>query len=185
VKGNVDKDVIDALCDDLNTSEAITRLRALFDSAKKDAGAIGNFARTAAFLGFQNLLKSGVFHSTFSANMYDSGPQLDETAREQVVRYRAASANNLVMIADQARSSLESIGFRVSLNQSGVLVVSNQTSADVDLDFKERVDKLVDERVRARAQRNWKESDRIRDQLSAMGVALKDSKEGTTWELKR
>ncbi|MBV1705623.1 MAG: cysteine--tRNA ligase [Hyphomicrobiales bacterium] len=37
----------------------------------------------------------------------------------------------------------------------------------------------------ARAARNWAESDRIRDELLVMGVALKDNKDGTTsWELK-
>ena len=38
----------------------------------------------------------------------------------------------------------------------------------------------------ARAARNWAESDRLRDALIGMGVALKDSKDGaTTWEVKR
>ena len=37
----------------------------------------------------------------------------------------------------------------------------------------------------ARAAKNWKESDRIRDELAAMGVVLKDSKDGTTWEIAR
>jgi cysteinyl-tRNA synthetase len=40
-------------------------------------------------------------------------------------------------------------------------------------------------RTAARTQKNWKESDRIRDELAAMGVVLKDSKEGTTWEIAR
>ena len=29
------------------------------------------------------------------------------------------------------------------------------------------------------------ESDRIRDELAAMGVVLKDTKDGTTWEIAR
>ena len=38
----------------------------------------------------------------------------------------------------------------------------------------------------ARASKNWAESDRIRDELAAMGIALKDNKDGTTtWEVKR
>jgi cysteinyl-tRNA synthetase len=48
------------------------------------------------------------------------------------------------------------------------------------------VDALVSERLIARAARNWKESDRIRDELDAMGVSIKDNKDGTTsWEVKR
>jgi len=37
----------------------------------------------------------------------------------------------------------------------------------------------------ARARKDFGESDRIRDQLAAMGVVIKDSKEGTTWEIAR
>ena len=46
--------------------------------------------------------------------------------------------------------------------------------------------KLISARNAARAAKNWAESDRIRDKLAAMGVALKDNKDGTTsWEVKR
>jgi cysteinyl-tRNA synthetase len=44
---------------------------------------------------------------------------------------------------------------------------------------------LIDARTTARAAKNWKESDRIRDELAAMGVVLKDSNDGTTWEIAR
>jgi cysteinyl-tRNA synthetase len=47
------------------------------------------------------------------------------------------------------------------------------------------VEKLVAERVAARSNKNWAESDRLRDELATLGVAIKDSKDGTTWELKR
>jgi cysteinyl-tRNA synthetase len=45
---------------------------------------------------------------------------------------------------------------------------------------------LINDRLLARHTKNWKESDRIRDQLAAMGIAIKDNKDGTTtWEEKR
>jgi cysteinyl-tRNA synthetase len=47
------------------------------------------------------------------------------------------------------------------------------------------VQQLIDARVAARKAKNFAESDRIRDELAAMGVVLKDSKDGTTWELAR
>src|SRR5262249_51640957 len=47
------------------------------------------------------------------------------------------------------------------------------------------VRKLIDARAAARKAKNFAESDRIRDELTAMGVVLKDSKDGTTWELAR
>ncbi len=48
-----------------------------------------------------------------------------------------------------------------------------------------RIDGLIAERNAARKAKNFKESDRIRDELAAMGIVLKDSKDGTTWEVKR
>jgi cysteinyl-tRNA synthetase len=53
------------------------------------------------------------------------------------------------------------------------------------IDTKE-IDRLVAERVAARANKNWTESDRLRDELATLGVAIKDNKDGTTtWEPKR
>jgi cysteinyl-tRNA synthetase len=37
----------------------------------------------------------------------------------------------------------------------------------------------------ARTAKNFKESDRIRDELLAQGIQLKDGPDGTTWEIKR
>jgi cysteinyl-tRNA synthetase len=48
-----------------------------------------------------------------------------------------------------------------------------------------RVESLISDRTAARARKDFKESDRIRDELAAMGVVIKDSKEGTTWEIAR
>jgi cysteinyl-tRNA synthetase len=44
---------------------------------------------------------------------------------------------------------------------------------------------LIEARAAARKAKNFKESDRIRDELATMGVVLKDSKDGTTWEIAR
>ena len=48
-----------------------------------------------------------------------------------------------------------------------------------------RVDSLIAARAAARARKDFGESDRIRDELAAMGVVIKDSKGGTTWEIAR
>jgi cysteinyl-tRNA synthetase len=48
-----------------------------------------------------------------------------------------------------------------------------------------KVENLIATRLDARKAKNWAESDRIRDELAAMGVVLKDSKDGTTWEIAR
>jgi cysteinyl-tRNA synthetase len=45
------------------------------------------------------------------------------------------------------------------------------------------VEALIAARLKARADKNWSESDRIRDQITAMGVVLEDAKGATTWRL--
>ncbi len=56
--------------------------------------------------------------------------------------------------------------------------------ASITID-EDKVINLIEARNAARKAKDFKESDRIRDELSAMGVVLKDSKDGTTWEIAR
>ncbi len=45
---------------------------------------------------------------------------------------------------------------------------------------------LINDRLLARFKKDWKESDRLRDQLAGMGISIKDHPDGTTsWEVKR
>jgi cysteinyl-tRNA synthetase len=44
---------------------------------------------------------------------------------------------------------------------------------------------FIEAREAARKAKNFKEADRIRDELAKMGVVLKDTKDGTTWEITR
>jgi cysteinyl-tRNA synthetase len=47
------------------------------------------------------------------------------------------------------------------------------------------VEALIAARAAARMAKDFKESDRIRDELLAKGITLKDGPTGTTWEVKR
>ncbi len=46
-----------------------------------------------------------------------------------------------------------------------------------------RIEALIEARRAARAAKDWAASDRVRDELLAMGVAVKDGKDGTTWSV--
>jgi cysteinyl-tRNA synthetase len=57
---------------------------------------------------------------------------------------------------------------------------------DIAIVNQAEIDDLVSSRLAARAAKDWKKSDDIRIELDAMGVAIKDNKDGTTtWEVKR
>jgi cysteinyl-tRNA synthetase len=50
----------------------------------------------------------------------------------------------------------------------------------------QKINALVDARNAARKAKNFKEADRVRDELHAMGIELEDKKDGTTaWKVKR
>jgi len=80
--------------------------------------------------------------------------------------------------------------FKASANLLGLLRQTRSARQAAALSEAEidptQIDAIVAERSAARAARNWGESDRLRDQLAALGVAIKDNKDGTTtWEPKR
>jgi cysteinyl-tRNA synthetase len=56
---------------------------------------------------------------------------------------------------------------------------------EIDAATAKKVQALLEQRALARKTKNFKESDRIRDELAEMGVVLKDTKDGTTWEIAR
>ncbi|WP_407159992.1 cysteine--tRNA ligase [Bradyrhizobium sp. STM 3557] len=104
-------------------------------------------------------------------------------AELHALRGRAAAGAD----ADRASfaSSLRFLGF---LSESAAQWESRkQAASGVDAD---KVDLLITARAEARARKDFKESDRIRDELVAMGIVIKDGKGAdgkpvTTWEVAR
>lgn len=62
-----------------------------------------------------------------------------------------------------------------------LLIGDEKPSSDVD---EALINKLIEERNRFRQEKNWAEADRVRGQLSNMGIVITDSKEGTTWQIR-
>ncbi len=67
---------------------------------------------------------------------------------------------------------------RITTHFAVALEVNSKATSD-------EVNKLVSARNAARKVKNFAEADRIRDELAKMGVVLKDTKDGTTWEIAR
>ena len=97
----------------------------------------------------------------------------------------AQSGADFVAGAGRLRMALEFLGL-YEVKQSVELL--RQPIRHID---SVEVDRLVEARNAARRTKNFKEADRIRDELSAMGIQLKDAKDPktgeveTTWEVKR
>jgi cysteinyl-tRNA synthetase len=182
----IDADILDALSDDLNTPLALSRLHQLFEAAERDASSVLQFTRAASFLGFKNLHRPGFFHANFA------GSELGLEERQQTHFYKMAVANGFQTIARSIQSDLAKEGYILKLNSGGDLFVGDKASqdapgsnADPELALKQKVQTLIASRATARAAKDFREADRIRDELANMGVVLKDSKEGTTWEIAR
>jgi cysteinyl-tRNA synthetase len=104
-------------------------------------------------------------------------------AELHALRGRAAAGND-----DDRRAFAASLRFLGFLSESATQWESRkQAASGVDA---AKVDQLILARTEARARKDFKESDRIRDELVAMGVVIKDGKGAdgkpvTSWEIAR
>ena len=84
------------------------------------------------------------------------------------------------------------LGFDFSLSQKEISIeelneivkpLYDEFNLDKELSAKEAIDKIIELRKQARENKDWQKSDEIRDKLLAHKIQLKDSKEGTTWQI--
>ena len=180
-KSNEPNAVVASLVDDLNTPNAITVLRDLHNKAKRGSSREKLvFAVNCKLMGFRNLHKPGLFRSGVSAMNVGNRRLLDYD--EAFQRLRAAKANGASQsVIEEILRPIHAEGLRVEEARSGDLTLVQGDSGELQ----ERVAKLIEARAQARKCKNFAESDRIRDELAKMGVVLKDTKDGTTWEIAR
>jgi cysteinyl-tRNA synthetase len=173
--------VLNALSDDLNTPNAITVLRELHLKAKR--GGLEQkliFAANCKLLGFRNLDKPGFFRTGVSAINVGDKRLLDYD--DDFQRLRAAKANNAPQsVISEILKPIRDSGLDVEESRSGDLTLVRGNPSEL----KRRIEELISVREQARKAKDFAESDRIRDELAKMGVVLKDTKDGTTWEIAR
>jgi cysteinyl-tRNA synthetase len=63
----------------------------------------------------------------------------------------------------------------------GVLERNQPVASKAADDLESKVNDLLARRAAARAAKDWPASDRVRDELAALGVQVKDGPTGTTW----
>jgi cysteinyl-tRNA synthetase len=179
----IDNSFLEALSDDLNTPSAITKLRELGDASKTDRQLARSFAATAAFLGLKGLHTRQNFTDSFVSYVPDEKHPDYFNAHQNIIRFKNYSANGVISAADDYRARVEAIGIRPQFT-AGTLNIEFVGLEQEPIE--RRVERLITARCEARAAKDWAESDRIRDELAAMGIALKDNKDGTTtWEVAR
>ena len=62
-------------------------------------------------------------------------------------------------------------------------VVLSEPQEDLGNEIADEVEQLLVERTDARAAKDWPKADSIRDKLNQMGVVVKDTADGPTWDL--
>jgi cysteinyl-tRNA synthetase len=82
-----------------------------------------------------------------------------------------------------AGAFLLGVGELVVLARVLGLLEGTRREVAVDPQLKARIESLVYLRQEARRQRDFQEADRLRDELSRLGVIIEDTRDGTTWKL--
>jgi cysteinyl-tRNA synthetase len=152
------------------------------DSLREAKGALERFYNSLKGLPVSEPAGGEAYVERFAAAMDDdfNSPEacavLFELARE-INRLRDTDIQAAAGLAARLKSLAGLLGV-LQLEPEAFL----QAGAAGKVDAAE-VEALITARLQARTDKNWAESDRIRDQLTAMGVVLEDSKGGTTWRL--
>ena len=68
---------------------------------------------------------------------------------------------------------------------SGVFGLKDEnTTSHSDTVVSGLMDMVLEERAKAKAAKDWVQSDSIRDHLNALGIVVKDTKDGAEWTIK-
>jgi cysteinyl-tRNA synthetase len=108
--------------------------------------------------------------------------------REQVAQIKLAVANDFFALREELVETLRLEGVEAQVLPSGHVSLAAVSRSSRELS--KQVDAMIDARSTARKRRDFREADRIRDELADMGIALKDSKDPetgeivTTWEVR-
>ncbi len=169
-------EIIAALSDDLNTPNAIAELRKIFsDLRRRNAEASAGMMESCEFLGLLRADKLFVYNPY---HVGTGGKLIPRNLKHDLDEIQVAIANDNEHRKQNLINKLRIAGVNVTTQENGSIgyeVVGDSIN----------VEELIAARNAARKARNFKEADRIRDELLSMGVVLKDSKESTTWEFTR
>jgi cysteinyl-tRNA synthetase len=152
------------------------------DSLRESKGALERFYHALKGLPASEPMGGEAFVERFSAAMNDDFGTPEACA----VLFEMVREINRLRDSDVAAAAGLAARLKQLASVLGVLQLEAddflRAGAEGRVDAAE-VEALIAARLQARADKNWGESDRIRDQLTAMGVVLEDGKGATTWRL--
>ena len=177
--------MIEALSDDLNTAGAIAVLRSNYRAARN-----GGFEEKRQFLmdcQFLGLLRHDKLWVHLQGVMGRNTRGLS-VPHEIVRKLRISVANNLPSLRQESERALSNLGLGAEVAKDGNVTLIPLTQAAKDSE--KNIEDLILRRNAARARKDFKESDRIRDELATMKIVLKDGKDAegnpvTTWDVAR
>jgi cysteinyl-tRNA synthetase len=102
---------------------------------------------------------------------------------DRMSRPLAVMDSSIAKARRQIAAGLLQLGINIKTYDPDLL--QRRWHSSLSSEQQKKIADLIEARTAARARKDFKESDRIRDELAAMGVAIKDSKDGTTWEIAR
>ena len=164
----------------VEAGRALARLRSLKDEADRIASRgtpapgpdHGLFDEVAAHRARFEAAMDDDFNTPQALGVLFDLARVLHAARDQVAQGTAG-----------AGAFLLGVGELVMLARVLGLLEGARKEAAVDPQLKARIESLVYLRQEARRQRDFGEADRLRDELSRLGVVLEDTRDRTTWKL--
>jgi cysteinyl-tRNA synthetase len=150
----------------------LTRIAALSTEGEANLEAVKPYQAK-----FQKALDNDLNTSMAITTIYDvlKGKDLTDADKRFLLNdFDQVLGLNLLAAAEKLRQSAQTAA-------AGTQEYQITAPADADPALAQEVNGLLLQRYEARKAKNWAESDRIRDELKARGITVKDSKNGVNW----
>lgn len=122
-----------------------------------------------------------IYHEGYIARFKEVMGDDFNTPEALAVLFELARDINVSKAVDVGSAEILAATLRYLANSLGLLTSTAEEFLQGHLTHKSVIEELLRQREQARAAKEWKESDRIRDELKAMGIVIEDSSHGTTW----
>ncbi|HLW93710.1 MAG TPA: cysteine--tRNA ligase [Roseiarcus sp.] len=196
-----DRLIIDSVLDDLNTPEMLTRLHEMARSAQQNDEARDRLYASLVFFGLipdefaianmvaeEIRMEAGLPATASPATITERTPAIESYVKKYFLNLPPSTNSTSIVttvstILTGAPNSYKFVDDWIKYNP---YYISSRDRDYVDKVMGiQQLNNRIERRLHARKQKNFAESDRIRDELAKIGVVLKDTKDGTTWEIAR